>query len=81
MARQKANWTFRSVAICTHKSYFCCIYLFIILKSQRANNSNKLHTANRSCVFCSLLVVTCRHDMQLGTKKPALTYQREWPAS
>ena len=31
-------------------------------------SKGKLYPANTSCVFCSLLVFTARHDMELGTK-------------
>lgn len=49
-------------------------YIIIILKCQRANNGNKLHPANTSCVFYSLLVFAFRHDMELGTKNLPLLF-------
>jgi len=76
MARQKANCTFSSVAVYTHKSYFCCVHNYNV-KCQRANNGNKLHPANTSCVFYSSLVFAFRHDMELGTKTSAFTFQIE----
>jgi len=39
-------------------------YIFIILKCQRGNNGNKLHSANTSCVVYFLFVFAFLHDKQ-----------------
>jgi hypothetical protein len=59
----------------TPRKVISVVYIFIILKCQRANNGNNLHPANTSCVFYSFLVFTFRHNMELYTKNLPLLFK------